>query len=62
MLVIQREKKNGLINCISEYFSTLGSQNKGNMKDVQIVVWISTLVIIQIEERLGEQLAQQSKC
>ena len=29
------EGKNGLMNCISEYFSTLGSKNKGNMKDVQ---------------------------
>ena len=29
------EEKNGLMNCISEYFSTLGSRNKGNMKDVQ---------------------------
>ena len=33
MLVIQR-KKNGLMNCISEYFSTLGSKNK-EIKDVQ---------------------------
>ena len=29
------QEKYGLMNCISEYYSTLSSQNKGNIKDVQ---------------------------